>query len=186
MYCKNCDLEFDDTTTICPKCNHILTSHRQDLSQISMKSKVDEFKLNKKIRNGNILTNIIILTLIIHIILILFMQIHIEDYYDIYIKYCPTAISGLVLVLSLKRGEKRHKFLSNLLFISIMILISIFGTIYYSAPLVNRIFNGNYLFKEYWTVYGVGNFIIILECILIIFDDSYYLAHINKKSTSDE
>ncbi|WP_165479536.1 hypothetical protein, partial [Clostridioides difficile] len=90
------------------------------------------------------------------------------------------AISVLVLVLSLKRGEKRHQFLNN------MILISIFGTIYFSAPLVNRIFNGNYLFKEYWTVYGVGNFIIILECILIIFDDSYYLSYINKKENSNK
>ncbi|MGO0881532.1 hypothetical protein ACTPDI_02025 [Clostridioides difficile] len=185
MYCKNCDLEFDDTTTICPKCKSVLKSNK-NIDQKNFKNKVNEFKLRKKIRQGNILSTITILTVVIHILVELLMQIHIEDYYEIYIKYSPSAISVLVLVLSLKRGEKRHKFFSNILFISIMILISIFGTIYFSAPLVNRIFNGSYLFKEYWTLYGIGNFIIILECILVIFDDSYYLAHINKESTSDK
>lgn len=185
MYCKNCDLEFDDTTTICPKCKSVLKSNK-NIYQKNFESKINEFKLRKKIIQGNILSTITILTVAIHILVELFMQIHIEDYYEIYIKYSPSAISVLVLVLSLKRGEKRHQFLNNILFISVMILISIFGTIYFSAPLVNRIFNGNYLFKEYWTVYGVGNFIIILECILIIFDDSYYLSYINKKENSNK
>ncbi|HGM3507404.1 TPA: hypothetical protein ACKOR7_001980 [Clostridioides difficile] len=185
MYCKNCNLEFDDTTTICPKCKLVLKSN-ENICQKNFENKVNEFKLKKKIRQGNILSTIAILTVVVHILVELFMQIHIEDYYDIYIKYSPSVISILVLVLSLKRGEKRHQFLNNILFISTMILISIFGTIYFSAPLVNRIFNGNYLFKEYWTVYGVGNFIIILECILIVFDDSYYLAHVNKKINSSK
>ncbi|MER0280261.1 hypothetical protein ABRY18_08670 [Clostridioides difficile] len=185
MYCENCDLEFDDNTTVCPKCKSVLKSN-ENICQKSFENKVNEFKLKKKIKQGNILSIIILSTVAIHVLVELFIQIHIEDYYDIYIKYSPSAISVLVLVLSLKRGEKRHKFLNNILFMSIMILISIFGTIYFSAPLVNRIFNGDYLFKEYWTVYGVGNFIIILECILIIFDDSYYLSYINKKENSNK
>ncbi|MER0285355.1 hypothetical protein GSQ54_09140 [Clostridioides difficile] len=185
MYCKNCNLEFDDTTTICPKCKSILKPN-ENISQRNLKSKINEFKLNKKIRQGNILSTIAVLTIAIHVFIDIFMQIKIENYYDTSNRYCPFAISSLVLVLSLKRGEKRHSFKKNLLFIVIMILISIFGTIYFSAPLVNRIFNGDYLFKEYWTVYGVGNFIIILECILIIFDDSYYLSYINKKENPNK
>lgn len=48
MYCKNCDLEFDDTTTICPKCKSVLKSNKNTY-QKNFENKINEFKLRKKL-----------------------------------------------------------------------------------------------------------------------------------------
>ncbi len=178
MYCKNCNLHYDDKFEICPNCNQHLNFDDEEMKQKKIIEKIEEVKLRRKFKKANYLMVISIFTIVIHEIISIFVQMKIQNYYDTSSRFLPFLITLCVYLAFLKRAEEIHTFKNNLFFMLFMIIISIIVTMFISVPLANNvIFKGDYLYNEYWILYGIGLFLILIEGVFLIFDDSYHIAY---------
>lgn len=170
MYCKNCNSNYRDDLDVCPNCEKSYEKNRMIIND-----RIREIELNKKIRRTNMIIDVIFISSIIYTVIEDILHFKICGYYSTSNKYNPAIISIIVLALSfIWIGFKRNLF-ANCIFVIGIVFLSIFGTIYFSQPMMSSMWVGEYLYKEYWLLYYIYNFIVVVQCSAIVLTDSNYI-----------